>query len=384
MKKKILFVIDTLTIGGANSSLSALYAEMKDYYDMNVFALTHDGDVSSHGFRDILLPKDMLTDAYFGDFAKASNKLKAFKFIVKIVKRLSIFLHINIEKTIYKYAVKKIERYNTFDNVVAFQEDASALFVSLFSCKKKIAWIHCDFTRGYPSSNARIYHYFNKIVFVSHYTELQFLMKYPHYKGKTCFAYNFLDESRIERLSHALILDIQFSDREFTVLSLGRIVPLKRFSKIPSIVARIKSKGINLKWIIIGPVFDEAEHKRLMDNINKYDVRDSVTWLGGKSNPYPYMKRAYLCVSLSTTEACPMVFNEARVLNVPIVTTDFGSAHEFVTDGVDGYIRPIEKIPDVISDICLDLGKYQNLHKNSVPKYIVNNEIKLKLISILN
>ena len=92
----------------------------------------------------------------------------------------------------------------------------------------------------------------------------------------------------------------------------------------------------------------------------------------------------YLCVSLSTTEACPMVFNEARVLNVPIVTTDFGSAHEFVTDGVDGYIRPIEKIPDVISDICLDLGKYQNLHKNSVPKYIVNNEIKLKLISILN
>ena len=94
MKKKILFVIDTLTIGGANSSLSALYAEMKDYYDMNVFALTHDGDVCSHGFRDILLPKDMLTDAYFGDFAKASNKLKAFKFIVKIVKRLSIFLHI--------------------------------------------------------------------------------------------------------------------------------------------------------------------------------------------------------------------------------------------------------------------------------------------------
>ena len=76
-----------------------------------------------------------------------------------------------------------------------------------------------------------------------------------------------------------------------------------------------------------------------------------------------------------------MVFNEARVLNVPIVTTDFGSAHEFVTDGVDGYIRPIEKIPDVISDICLDLGKYQNLHKNSVPKYIVNNEIKLKIIS---
>ena len=42
MKKKILFVIDTLTIGGANSSLSALYAEMKDYYDMNVLLCVPD------------------------------------------------------------------------------------------------------------------------------------------------------------------------------------------------------------------------------------------------------------------------------------------------------------------------------------------------------
>ena len=384
MKKKILFVIDTLTIGGANSSLSALYAEMKDFYDIKVFALTHDGDMSSHEFRDVLLPKDRLTDAYLGDYAKAFNKQKFFKSFVKVVKRLSVLLHINIEKKIYKRAANKIELHNTFDSVVAFQENASAVFVSLLSCKNKTAWIHCDFTRGFPSSDAQIYHLFQKIVFVSHYTELQFLIKFPQYKGRTCFVYNFLDESRIERLSHEPVLDIAFSDNEFTVLSLGRIVPLKRFSKIPSIVAQIKTNGINLKWIILGPVFDVAEHKRLMDNIEKYDVRDNVFWLGGKSNPYPYMKKADLCVSLSTTEACPMVFNEARVLNVPIVTTDFGSAHEFVTDGVDGYIRPIDKISEVISDICLDAEKYQNLHNNSVQKYIINNDIKLKLISILN
>ena len=384
MKKKILFVINTLTIGGANTSLSALYAEMRDLYDIKVFALTHDGNKESHGFNEVLLSKDPIVDAFLGDFDNASRKDKPFRFIVKIFKRLCIKLQVNLEKYIFQRAVRKIEKQFSFDRVVAFQEEASALFASIFSCDDKLAWIHCDFTQGFATNDAEIYRYFRKIVFVSHYTEQQFLDKFPKYKGHTCFVYNFLDESRIQRLAQKTIFDMDLSDKRFTLLSLGRIVPLKRFSKIPEIVAEIKSRGIDVRWIILGPVFDEKEYSILMNDIIKYNVGDSVLWLGDKINPYPYMLHSDLCVSLSTTEACPMIFNEARVLNVPIVTTDFGSANEFVTNGIDGFVCPIADIADVISDVCLNIDLYKSIREKSGTRYIVNNTIRKQLLSILN
>lgn len=382
-KKSILFIVNTLTTGGANSSLSALYAEMKWYYDIKVFALTHDGTPDAHGFKSVLLPKDRDVDAFLGDFDKASEKSRKYKLIVKILKRICIKLGINIEKFVYQKAVKNIEKDYFFDSIIAFQEKESAMLASMFRCKNKLAWIHCDFTKGFTVRDSRVYRNFKKIVFVSKYTEKQFLNRYPHYKGKTCFVYNFLDESRIERLAKEPITDMELSDTRFTILSLGRIVPLKRFSKIPHIVSEIKTKGIDLRWIILGPAFDIAEHEKLLKNIDKYNVKENVFWLGYKLNPYPYMKHSDLCVSLSTTEACPMVFNEARVLNVPIVSTDFGSADEFVTNGSDGYVCPIENIADVICNLCLNKVEYDAIHSQGGRRYINNDSIRQLLLELL-
>ncbi len=382
-KKSILFIVNTLTTGGANSSLSALYAEMKEYYDIKVFALTHDGVPEAHGFKSVLLPRDRDVDAFLGDFNKASAKSRKYKLIIKVLKRICIKLGISIERLIYQKAVKNIEKDYFFDSIIAFQEKESAMLASLFRCDNKLAWIHCDFTKGFTACDARIYRNFKKIIFVSKYTEKQFLKRYPHYEGKTCFVYNFLDESRIERLAKEPVTDLDLSDNRFTILSLGRIVPLKRFSKIPHIVSEIKEKGIDLRWIILGPAFDIEEHRKLLENIDRYNVKENVYWLGNKLNPYPYMKHSDLCVSLSTTEACPMVFNEARVLNVPIVSTDFGSAGEFVTNGSDGYVCPIESIADTISRLCMNSAEYDAIHLQGGRRYINNDSIRQQLLALL-
>lgn len=384
-KKNVLFVINTLTTGGANSSLSALYARMKEDYDIKVFALCHDGNAEAHGFLSALLPKDRTVDAFFGDFAKASRSNIIYKLIVKILRRMCNTLRIDLERIVYSHAVKSLERKYHFDVVVAFQEEASALFASMFSCRKKVAWIHCDFTRGYPHNDADIYKHYGQIVFVSRYTEEQFLKKFPHYRGKTTYVYNFLDEQRIIKLSKEPVTDIAMSSEDgyFNVLSLGRIVPLKRFSKIPQLVSDIKAGGCKVRWIILGPRFDDEEFVRLTDNIRKYGVEDEVIWLGGKDNPYPYMAKSQLCVALSTTEACPMIFNEARVLSVPIVSTDFGSAYEFINSGTDGYVCPIERIASVVSKLCSDAECYSHIRKNANTRYINNEEICMKLHTIL-
>lgn len=382
-KKKVLFVINTLTTGGANSSLSALYAWMKEDCDIMVFALCHDGNVEAHGFSRVLLPKDKTVDAFFGDFARASRSNILYKLYVKVLRRACNALRINMERIVYQRAVRTLERQQHYDVVVAFQEEASSLFASMFRCQKKVAWVHCDFTKGYPHNDASIYKYYEKIVFVSRYTEKQFLKKFPHYQGKTTFVYNFLDEQRILRLSKEPITDIDMTTEQgcVNILSLGRIVPLKRFSMIPQLVSAIKSQGCKVRWIILGPRFDDEEYVRLTDNIHRYGVDNDVVWLGGKDNPYPYMAKSQLCVSLSTTEACPMIFNEARVLGVPIVSTDFGSAYEFVNSGVDGYVCSIDAIAATISKLCTDTECYSHIREKADTRYIDNEEIRRKLKS---
>ena len=55
-----------------------------------------------------------------------------------------------------------------------------------------------------------------------------------------------------------------------------------------------------------------------------------VKLCGEASNPYRYMANADLLVVPSYHEAAPVVFQEARVLNLPVLTTRTASADEMV------------------------------------------------------
>ena len=56
-----------------------------------------------------------------------------------------------------------------------------------------------------------------------------------------------------------------------------------------------------------------------MQAISDHSVENEVICLGNKTNPYPYFKVADLLVSTSSSEACPMIFNEAKILNLPVM-----------------------------------------------------------------
>ena len=97
-----------------------------------------------------------------------------------------------------------------------------------------------------------------------------------------------------------------------------------------------------------------------MKNIKEYDVADCVKVLGEKKNPYPFFKSANLLVSTSISEACPMIFNEAKILNLPIISSDFPSAYEFIVPGKDGYICDIDTMPTMIEQIIQIMAMYQS------------------------
>ena len=59
-----------------------------------------------------------------------------------------------------------------------------------------------------------------------------------------------------------------------------------------------------------------------------------------------------------------MIFNEAKILNVPVVTTDFGSSYEFISDGESGVITTINEIDNVLFEVISNTSFYQMLKNN--------------------
>ena len=73
------------------------------------------------------------------------------------------------------------------------------------------------------------------------------------------------------------------------------------------------------------------------------------------------------------------MLSEAFVLGVPVVSTDYGSAIEFIKDGENGYISALGHIHVVIENLIKNRGAYDQL-KNNVSCFAWSNKTALKSI----
>ena len=352
-KTKILFVVPGFSLGGTTTALaSMLNCKFADDYDIDVFAITRrDYNLQPIVSHDIGL--NGLTTAYYGDFSRFQTKEKVKYLFVKLLKQIQGCSE-KLEHWVTKTTIKKIERKKHYDVVVGFQELLATRFTSRFKCPRKIAWIHCDYasTYGEELDELDLYSRFEKVVCVSQFTRQGFVSRYPSLADKTVAIHNIFDAESVVERSKAPIDDPRFDTSCFTIVSLGRVHDVKRFYLIPEIAAQLKKAGLNFRWYILGSADIPDELKRLSDAVHQYSVENEVVFLGGKYNPYPYLKAANLMVTISKSEACPMIFNEAKILHLPILSADFGSAFEFVEQGKDGFITTIEQMPQQIIEIA--------------------------------
>lgn len=377
--KKILFIIPSLEIGGTLSSFVSLYNAMKDKCDIAVFAISHDG-LTHLPFEQDLLPKNNFVHAYRCNYSSCKGKNKFYVLFVKLLKKILTKLNID-DSFVYKHCISAF--YSHYDVVVGFQEELPNKLVSMIQGAKKYAWIHCDYSRYFNCGNEfAIYKEFNKIICVSSYTSDVFKSFYPALANKTSFIYNILDTEQILKKSEIDFHDPLYSNDSFTILSVGRIAEVKRFDYIPKIASQMKSCGAKFKWYIIGPNIGDLSYTNLMQEIDNCQVSDCVIYLGGKSNPYPYFKKSNLLVSLSKSEACPMIFNEAKILGVPAVSTNFPSAKEFIEDGYTGKICELSEMSDVLIHLINDKDCYKSLLNNVLQRKYSNSNIVSELESL--
>lgn len=366
--KKILFIIPSFGTGGTNSALLAMLHTLENTFDCHIFSMCKDGEM-----KEVFKKHKIFTHCFLNlfqcDFSKCSLPQKTIVLLIKCIKRLMLAVNIDITRYVFKRVAREIEKKENFDVVIAYQEGEATAFASYFKNKNKIAWIHCDYSFYTKADESIIYEKFKKIVCVSQYTANVFKGIYPQFADKTTFFYNLCDYDKIVALSNEAVNDSRFSNNDFTIVSIGRINKIKRFEYIPQIAYQLKNNGISFKWYLIGSGNDAELNNKIQEKIESYKVNEEVVLLGHKSNVYPFLKNSNILVSLSRSEACPMIFIEAKALNIPIVTTDFKTAFEFVEDGKNGLIAPIESIAEKIGYLV----KNKEIYKEYISTLATNS-----------
>lgn len=368
---KILFVLmRDFSIGGSLTSmlnLLKLISKRKLNIEIDLLMMHNGGTLYSEDIDYVnLLPEEKRIGAIMLN-PETLIKEKRFDDIVFrsffCIKKKLKGEEVCIDKLLEKEAIK----YTGYDTVIAFQEGLSTKFAQYISAKRKIAWVHNNLERISSADKFDqlevVYGRFDKIIGVSNAVINSFKNQYPQYRHKYQMIYNTIDVNAIYNKAYDTIDDIP-QNNGIVFVSVGRFAEQKKFDRIPEIARKLKDDGHKFLWIVIGggQLFDKVQ-KKCIDEC----VDDCVYLMGTKRNPYPYINAAGFMVLTSLYEAHPMVAIEGLILHKPVITTNYPSAHEVVTDGYDGLIceNSAEAIYKKLSMLLEDKSLQKNLKANA-------------------
>ncbi|MEH7440666.1 glycosyltransferase [Neobacillus drentensis] len=375
MKKKVLFVLINMNIGGTEKALLNMIHEMeKDIYEITIFMLEEYGGfleyipegVRIQYFNNYKKIKDVLNHPphlIALDYLKKGNFIKAFN--IAFYHLLSKVLR---ERTRYfNYILNSYpDLEEEFDIAVAY--DGPMDFISYFvlnriKAKKKIQWIHFDITKIGFNTNfaAKTYKKFDKVFVVSKEAKKNLDSVVPSIKNKTEVFYNIISPKLVLSSVKA---GKGFDDKYdgFRVLTVGRLSIEKGQDIGIRVLKRLIQDGFKAKWYCIGGGKLKEEYQSL---VNKYGLQENFIFLGTDPNPYSYIEQCDIYVQPSRHEGYCIALAEARCLCKPIVTTNFAGAREQINNGETGLIVEVDE--DEIYKAIVSLLRSRNL-RNKLSK----------------
>lgn len=142
------------------------------------------------------------------------------------------------------------------------------------------------------------------------------------------------------------VSDAYFDTGLPVIIGLGRLAPVKNFALLIRAFA-ILVKRMDCRLLIIG---EGTERKELSMLINESGLNDKAKLTGNMLNPYPYLKRAAVCVVTSFYEGGPAVLVEAMACGTQAVSVDCpGGVRDVLEDGKSGKIVPVND-PKALAD----------------------------------
>ena len=396
MKKNIVFVIPSLTAGGAEKSLVNLLNTI-DYTLFNVdLVLLHkkgiflsmvpsEVTIVKLNLNYNLFSKELITSSLaflkFGKFNLIYNRILFFA-KNKFTKNKAV-----AEQNSWKNIQKSIDKLpKKYDVAIGFLEKSSIYFaVDKIDAKVKMGWIHTTYSSS--GMNAKFdTNYFEKcnaVIAVSPDCEADLQSNFPNLKNKFKTIYNIVSASVIHNLSNQNCDDVLFSNAQNSIVTVARLSSEKGIDLAVETSKILIKKYINFKWFVIG---DGQDRENLEKKIKEYQLQNHFFLIGLKQNPYPYLKLCTLYVQPSQYEGKSMAIEEAKILCKPIVVTNFTTAKDQINHNENGIIAAMnaESLSNEIMNVLQNSNLQEKLRLNLSKEQLGTEQEINKLYEIIN
>jgi glycosyltransferase involved in cell wall biosynthesis len=339
---KVLFILPTLHAGGAeNYALRFIRFCGNEQYDWYVLSPNlHKGDLHD-------------------DFEKAGCKI--------IYQSIGYF---DLHKS---YKLYKLYKEHEFDVVTNFNGNFSglSLLVASIACvPKKIAWHRRStdafgnnfFKKAYNRfANQLVRWNATHILSNSQFAFDNFYGKYQKNDKRFMVIPNGVDASLFDisatKEEARKILDLPVDS--FIIGHVGRYDPAKNHETIFKVIASLKEKGVQFKFLFCGKGTDSAIFK---SRLSYYDIESSVICLGLSKNVPLVYRTLDLFYFPSVTEGQPNALIEAMLSGVPFIASNILPIKEIIPEKFQDYLVEADDVQNTIKKMF----KIQTVSHNKI------------------
>lgn len=328
MRKNILFLIESLSGGGAEKVLVTLVNNLdRSKFDITLCCVVNTGKYVSA----------LNSDVHYTYIIPDISSLKG-------IKRwyYSFLYHLVYQWLPLKWVYKLFVPQNK-DVEVAFVEGFATKLLSHSTNRKskKIAWVHIDLEQFHWTESIykdieeeqMCYQQYNQIITVSDTALSAFKRIFKEVRIPIQTLYNPIDSNEILSKGKEKISCIKTS--KIRLVSVGRLVHQKAYDRLLRIVNLLIQQNYPIELWIIG---EGEEKSKLESYIRENGLEKVVTLLGFQSNPYAYLAQCDLFVCSSVSEGYSTAVTEALILGLPVITTRCSGMDELLLDGECGVI----------------------------------------------
>lgn len=400
MKKKLLFVINTMGRAGAEMAMLELMRCLpSEQYEISLYVILSQGEL----VRELPSHVKVLNRTYCDTSVLSENGrqhihktvIRSFfrngRWLRKLFHLIAVALEMQRKK---KFQLDKLlwrmisdgGEYpkQEYDLAIAYLEGGATYFTAdHVRARKKAAFVHIDYgNAGYSRKmDKNCYQKFERIFAVSEEVRTSFLQVYPEWEEKTGIFHNIINRERILMLADR---EGGFADNfeGIRLLTVGRLTYQKAYDIAITVMKKIKDAGYRARWYVLG---EGDQRESLEKQIKSLGLERDFRLLGAVDNPYPYYRDCDIYVHATRFEGKSIAVQEAQVMGCAIVASDCNGNREQISDGDDGILCGFstEGIAGSIISLIEDEGKRKRLGTAAAKKRLENKEEMQQLLDLL-
>lgn len=296
--KKVAFLINSISPGGAERVVSRVSARLSKEYELYIFTIENTQQFYECSGKIICLG--------------GNNK----SYIVNVI--VAIF---NMRLSIRRYNIEYIISFLDVPNLL------NCVFNSRLENYISI--------RGYnlPSENKKTSEKIKQRLCVKFYRKARKVIPVSRELGEAVSKIYNVDENKITVIENPYDVDeiqalsqseIEKEIKEFcetheVAIAIGRLEEEKGYDELLEAFYQVVSQNENAGLIVLG---EGSRREQLEAEIKLKHLEKNVIILGNKKNPFAYMKRCKIYVSMSRREGFPNALVEAMACGLPAIHSD--------------------------------------------------------------